>query len=321
MPTNPLKLRMADKDDMPNLLSLIQKLYPAMGWTEEFMQWQYFDNPAGEAKVWMCFDGSKAVASVTAIPHSIFDHQRQTKGFRIQDVLTDPSYQGRSIYRKLSDMCYEYLDTNTNMVHFTFPNEQSDRVFRSSSWKPIANIPLWVDNMGTSPVGLSMKPHFDRLGKFSAEEEKVWQCFRRKGLSGIDKNVDYLNWRYFQNPRSEYSAYRLDRLEMSAVFVLKFYVLENGASVVHICDLFYSKFNEKLIDDVLATVRAEALSIKASSISTWVPECDELVPLLTAAGYMFSPISSRSYFLRGSAEDSIVISQDWNLRMGDSDVY
>ncbi len=72
------------------------------------MQWAYFDNPAGHAKVWMCFDGMKPVGTVTALPHVIWTHDRKAIGYRVQDVLTDANYRGRAINRKLSEACYGF---------------------------------------------------------------------------------------------------------------------------------------------------------------------------------------------------------------------
>ena len=72
-----LTFRLANRTDMPALLVLFKQLYPTLGWTPEFMQWQYYDNPAGEAKVWICFDQGKPVGSVTALPHFIWTFDSQ----------------------------------------------------------------------------------------------------------------------------------------------------------------------------------------------------------------------------------------------------
>lgn len=306
---------------MPSLLAFIQQLYPTLGWTKEFMQWQYFDNPAGEAKAWICFDGKKPVGSVTALPHVVWVHDRKAVGYRVQDVLTDPDYRGRSIYRRLSEACYAFLDDDETATHFTFPNEKSDRVFRTSGWSPVGEIPLWTarpverEGDGVLSVGCRL------LDTFSALEEDVWASWRRARFLGIDKNVAFLNWKYFGNPHAEYQCYRMDRAQSSAVFILKKFHLEAGNTLFHLCDLFYSRFDEDVLNDVFSLVHARAAAEKASVITTWIAPNNELAALVSAAGFSYSPVTSRSYFLRSSNAPAHAYFSTWNIRMGDSDVY
>ena len=53
--------------DAATLLELYQSLYPSLGWTAEAMRWQYEDNPAGAARIWLARDGDRVVASYAEI--------------------------------------------------------------------------------------------------------------------------------------------------------------------------------------------------------------------------------------------------------------
>ena len=320
MPPHHLKFRKAQRDDMPALLFLTQHLYPNLGWTEEFMQWQYFNNPAGEAHVWLCFDGENPVGSVAALPHLVWANDRKVIGYRIQSVLTHPDYRGQSIYRRLSELCYEFLDNDSTLINFTFPNEKSDRVFRTSSWIPIDEIPLWISKPSENNMD-GLTPKCTMLSKFCSSEEDIWDLYRCQGILGIDKNIDYLNWRYFDNPQSKYQCYRMDRLGLSVVFIIKKHLLDEGDLVFHVCDLFYSSFDENLLIDVLSIIQAKAKAEKASMITMWLSPTDQLVSVILKANYIFSPVTSRSYFLRSKMEFTHVELSKWNIRMGDSDVY
>ena len=305
---------------MPALLVLMQHIFPNQGWTEEFMQWQYFNNPAGEAHVWMCFDGENPVGSVTALPHVVWANDRKVSGYRIQNVLTDPDYRGLSIYRRLSEFCYEFLDSDSTLINFTFPNEKSDEVFRTSGWTPIGEIPFWIGRPSENNMD-DLTPKCRLLTKFCSSEEDIWDQCRRQGILGIDKNVTFLNWRYFDNPQSKYQCYRMDRLESSVVFILKKYLLAKGDLVFHLCDLFYSLFDENLLIDVLSIIQAKANKEKASMITTWLSPTDQLASVILKANYIFSPVTSRSYFLRSNMQFTRFEYSKWNIRMGDSDVY
>ena len=305
---------------MTALLVLMQQIFPTQGYTEKFMQWQYFNNPAGEAHVWMCFDGEKPVGSVTALPHLVWAKDRKVIGYRIQNVLTDPDYRGLSVYRRLSELCYKFLDSDSTLINFTFPNEKSDRVFRTSGWKPVGEIPLWICESSENNMD-DLNHKCTLLNKFCSSEEDIWDSNRRQGILGIDKNAAFLNWRYFDNPESKYQCYRIDRSGSSAVFILKKYLLAKDNIVFHLCDLFYSSFDENLLTDVLSIIQAKVNKEKASMITSWLSPTDQLASLILKANYIFSPIRSRSYFLRSNVQSTRIEHSKWNIRMGDSDVY
>ena len=210
MRSHRLKFRKSQRSDMSALLMLTKQLYPTYGWTDEFMQWQYFNNPAGEAHIWMCFDGNNPVGSVVALPHVVRMNSQKVIGYRIQSVLTHPDYRGLSIYRRLSELCYEFLDSDNTSINFTFPNEKSDKVFRTSGWTPIGEIPLWISKPEDNNI-VNLTPKYQLIRKFSSSEKDIWDLYRGQRILGIEKNPAFLNWRYFDNPNSKYHCYRIDR--------------------------------------------------------------------------------------------------------------
>jgi hypothetical protein len=316
-----LNYRMAHRKDMLSLLSFLKPLHPTLGWTEEFMKWLYFENPAGEAKVWICLDGKKLVGSVTALPHVLWLHDRKAVGYRVQDVLTDPNYRGRSIYRKLSEACYAFLDEDETATHFTFPNEKSDRVFRTSGWSAVGEIPLWRTSPPKQKGSCVLPEGCRQLSVFSTAEENVWDSMRREGVIGIDRNVAFLNWKYFGNPRAEYLCYRMDRKESNVVFILKKFHSETGDIFLHVCDLFYSRFHKDVLKDIFSFILARAAAEKSHIITTWLAPTKKLAAFLSSMGFIYSPVTSRSYFLRSSNTAAHIYFSSWNIRMGDSDVY
>ena len=316
-----LNLRMAYRKDMIPLLEFFQKSYPTLGWTKEFMKWQYFDNPAGEAKIWVCYDGKRLIGSVTALPHLVWVRNRKVIGYRIQDVLTDPDYRGQSIYRRLSMACYSFLDSEEEGVHFTFPNEKSDRVFREAGWSSVGEIPLWA----VRPIKYRKKgiqpQESHLLETFSIAEENVWTYYRSAGFLGIDKNASFLNWKYINNPRARYQCYKVDQAQSSIVVVLKKFHDATGNILLHLCDLFYSRFEADELINVLSFTHERAAAEKASVITTWIAPNNELASLMSSVGFKYSPVVSRSYFLRSSNARAHSFFPCWNIRMGDSDVY
>jgi hypothetical protein len=320
MRSHRLKFRKSQRSDMSALLMLTKQLYPTYGWTDEFMQWQYFNNPAGEAHIWMCFDGNNPVGSVAALPHVVRVNSQKVIGYRIQGVLTHPDYRGLSIYRRLSELCYEFLDSDNTSINFTFPNEKSDKVFRTSGWTPIGEIPLWISKPEDNNI-VNLTPKYQLIRKFSSSEQDIWDLYRGQRILGIEKNLAFLNWRYFDNPNSKYHCYRIDRSNSSVVFILKKYLVSKGNLVFHLCDLFYSSFDENHLIDVLSFVHEMANAERASMVSLWLSPADQFASVIKKSNYIFSPIVTRSYFLRSKMQLTNDELSKWNIRMGDSDVY
>jgi len=316
-----LTFRQAKRNDMPALLALFKQLYPNLGWTSEFMRWQYFDNPAGEAKVWICCDQEKPVGSVTALPHIIWTFDCQVVGYRVQDVMTAPEYRGLSIYKKLSERCYSFLDCQEMAVHFTFPNENSERVFRSSNWTPVSEIPLWTAQPLKKNKDFEVFDDIRLLENFSKEEEEIWSSYRKLDFFGIDKNQSFLNWKYFSNPRTNYQCYFIDGRNTNVILVLKEFFFNASTTLIHICDLFYTEYCEDLLKGVFSFIHKKANIEKASTITTWIAPNHELATVASAMGFSYSPVTTRSYFLRSSNLKMHDYFSKWNIRMGDSDVY
>ena len=85
--------------------------------------------------------------------------------------------------------CYEFLDNDKTLINFTFPNEKSDRVFRTSGWIPVGEIPFWIGRPLENNMAGDPPPKCDLLSKFCSSEEDIWDPCRHQQILGIDKNV------------------------------------------------------------------------------------------------------------------------------------
>ncbi|MCH8904448.1 MAG: hypothetical protein IIA45_11095 [Bacteroidetes bacterium] len=48
-----IQVVLANEEDHEKLLNLFIDNYPGLGWSEKYLKWQYYDNPAGTAKSWI----------------------------------------------------------------------------------------------------------------------------------------------------------------------------------------------------------------------------------------------------------------------------
>src|SRR4051794_10846345 len=98
-----LSVRRADADDFPRILDLARR---ALAWTDDdtrFLAWKHLENPFGASPMWIALDNDRVVGFrafmrwefVSADGHSVH-------AARAVDTATDPEYQGRGIFTRLT---------------------------------------------------------------------------------------------------------------------------------------------------------------------------------------------------------------------------
>src|SRR5690606_11778858 len=99
-----MEVRHATPDDIPAIvdllkLSLGEQLMPK---SEEFWRWKHLQNPFGESPVLLAFD-QDTLTGVRAFMHWRWSTNTNTySAVRAVDTATHPEYQGRGIFRTLT---------------------------------------------------------------------------------------------------------------------------------------------------------------------------------------------------------------------------
>lgn len=314
----------ATKEDHWNLLNFLITHYPDLGWSKEFMQWQYYNNPAGIAKSWVAKHNGNVVANVTAIPHKLFINGKVENGWRVQDVITHPEYRGMGLYSKLSDNLYLFIQRGYFPLNFTFPNENSHQGFIKRNWVSPNRIPLWVckrvQNIRTKHSAISAEP----IVEFTKKDEQIWINFCKLTCFALYRSHHYLNWRYFQNPRGRYYAFRLFSGNKSATCILKLYINDKGDKFSHLIDCFY----ENGFDDVEGIIHFfinYSKEKEAMLASTWVQPYSEMANYLKNNNFELNLHLTRWHVLNFNSSEfdkfKAINLSNWHISMGDSDVY
>ena len=321
-----LSYDLASRRDTDELVALYREFYPTLGWTQDLLEWQYFKNPSGDARIWTARDGGRIVATYVGIPHRVHLHGKIATGWRIQDVLTRPEYRGFGIYHSLFKMAKKYLTDPVFPMNFTFPNEKSHNGFVTMGWVPAVRIPLRVlDNLGPAHRQKSIPAEVSPTSFFSSENELVWRSHVKRYRFAIDRSADYLNWRYVKHPREKYFSYALRSGADEAVLILKYYDRENGERWAHICDYFQRGTDQELAGSAVAYAVDFAVGHGAKAVSGWCPKGDPLAALLDHWGFLLQENLTRWLVVNVNSDsitqETVCNEGIWHLSMGDSDVY
>lgn len=198
--------------------------------------WQFKNNPAGNAWIYVAEDQGKIVGQYTAIPTRIlWKGQEHLFAFSC-DTMTHPDYRNQGMFSMLAGELYHFISRQHNVeTVWGFPNNQSLPGFiKRLNWKVIALyslriIPLrplrmlrpysrFIQRLMPSSPKPSNQPvsrsHIISPGvevfsirKFCHEFDEIWN--RYKPLSHIVQIRDsrYLNWRYCEIPEFGYISY------------------------------------------------------------------------------------------------------------------
>lgn len=310
----------AGPTDFPELLALYRKLYPYIGWSTAFMRWQYLENPLGAVRLWLARDSSKRIiATYAAIPHRVYAYGRVGIGWRVQDVVTEPGFRGHGIYNELSRQAAEFLFQTHFPINFTFPNEFSHNAFVRNGWQILMRIPLWQGGVKAvnTKENMSVMPIHD-LAMLEDEQLEILSQHRKRYSIGVHKNLAWLEWRYFRNPRAQYTIFCLDK---TVLVVAKIYQRDDGSRWAHLCDWFSSESAADVSQRVLIFLHGFAQERRCQYMSLWSAKHQGWDDTLRHYGLLSQDDLNRWMLVNINSEHGSESKRDWPLVMGDSDVY
>ena len=314
-----LELVALNSSHSDQILSLIRLVQPSLPWTTEYLQWQFYDNPAGSARIYGFRNFERdLVALYAAVPQHVQGEDGVVIARMVQDVMTHPDYRGRGLLHKLAERClFEMREAGE--VGYTFPNEKSANSFQRTGWTQLCIVPARQIKLSLSktierPTAIDLIPV---AGLFGESVVSVWQASGIK--CGVARTAAFLNWRY-KKPRTEYFKFSVNKTD--GFLVMKIYSTPTY-EVLHICDLLVREDRHALIPKILQFCLNFASTKKASLLTAWLHEKHPYAIYFDRIGLRLNVNPDRRVFvfdgkpLNGGFTDV----QLWHLTQGDSDVY
>jgi GNAT superfamily N-acetyltransferase len=142
-----LDLRPANAADLPAIIDLATR---ALGWLGDgsdraFFRWKHEENPFGRSPMWVACDGDRVVGFRTFLRWEFTDGRGGTvKAVRAVDTATDPEYQGRGIFTRLTLAALDDLRAEGVQMVFNTPNHQSLPGYLKMGWLVVGHLPVSV---------------------------------------------------------------------------------------------------------------------------------------------------------------------------------
>jgi len=209
---------------------------------KSFLQWQYFDNPAGNALIKLAKSSqNEVVGQYIIIPMKIKFNDEIIYSTLSLNTLTRKDYRGKGIFVGLADAIYSKCKEGKIRFTYGFPNQNSYPGFiKKLQFQDLGSIPLLVRPLSVKKllfnkfnskllanVGGLLQPIFNTSVKDSEEIkimritskfedfDEFWKSIKDKyKVIGV-RNSEYIKWRYSDIPIREYyiiGAYRNEEL-------------------------------------------------------------------------------------------------------------
>ena len=205
MVTDELMVRRTTADDIDAIVALAAR---SLGWAGDerdraFFRWKHFENPFGASLSWAAFAGDRMVAFRTLLRWEFFRGGERLRVARAVDTATDPDYQGRGLFRRLTTEAVECLTADGFDAVFNTPNDQSRPGYLKMGWSVLGRPTLMVQP--TSPMTavrmMRARVAADKwsqpvsVGEPASAVVNELQVPRTQGWA-TDRTPEYLSWRY-----------------------------------------------------------------------------------------------------------------------------
>jgi len=302
-----------------NLISKFKKNIP---FNQKFIDWEYFLNPFGKAKMFLALYKNNAIGMLVASPLKFINDEKIFNGFRIQDVITDidfirnqikignkiPKNNGVGIFSNLILILNEYLNINSE-INIGFANKNALPYWERNNWQGICEFPLINRKLDKNH---SVMCTYNEIKKFNNAHEKIFK-------KNISNNIDIMwtkefsNWRYFLNPRSKYKVFEIKyKNNLEGYVVLKEYVQDDN-KIGHICQIVCKN---DLMEDVIKFSMNFFFNRSIKILSMWKMSNHKLY--IDKMGFEKKYIKKNKFIYMGKKKLS---KSDWVISMGYSDIY
>lgn len=222
------------------MLALLRANYGDVDFAQEsFFRWQYEENPAGPAQIWLAEDPESEVLAgqYVVIPMRLCLDGAERLGCLSLNTLTDARYRGRGIFTGLARRLFSTLPDAGVALTYGFPNPNSypgfveKLEFRDIGQAPLMVKPLDVQRLAGRKFGGVLGSVLGTAGGLlrpmlwprtrtpqgtgiqiiardtaGPEFDEFWESQKRRHRLMVVRDARYIAWRYLRCPTRRYNV-------------------------------------------------------------------------------------------------------------------
>ena len=289
---------------------------------EQYWRWRFERNPVGKYYIKLMWEKELLIGHYAVSPFQFVVDNEITQASLSMTTMTHPDYSGKGIFKTLAEELYSFIaqkyDTKCVMG---FPNKNSHYGFiKNLSWRDLAVIHHLV--LETSSIKPCLSPMITRMETFDQSHSDLLKQITSAFRVSLNQSVDYLNWRYKENPFNKYYIFEHRDSVLSGFLVVKLYPMADGSYGAFIVENGIAMENISLLPEFLSHIIA-SFDLKISSVHTWLSLFDRRHIYYEKNGFV---LGGKQTFLGvrvfdESLSDVLTEFKNWYYSYGDSDIY
>lgn len=286
--------------------------------SEEYWNWRFESNPfSDEIFIDLMFDGNKLVGHYAISPiELIIDGVKKNTAFSMT-TMTHPNYAGKGIFTKLANNLYERLKLKGFEMVWGFPNSNSHFGFKKNlEWVDITTIGML--KLDVKMFKNNQKLECINIYNLNEIPEILFHEVSKKVR--INKNTNYIKWRYLDNPSNDYKL--IKTIDNSSILIYKLLPSFNTTDKFEIDILEINFESIEHLQSLISFMISSVDNLKnIEQINTWnsIHSKDNL--FLEKIGFkQSSPITYLGARLFNMNE-LILDYRNWDISFGYSDIF
>ena len=328
--------------------------------TESYWRWEFRDNPAGCARIWLAVAADGIVGQYAVIPVRMQYCGEVVMGSLSLDTMTHPDFRRQAVFATLANKLYEELERESIPVTYGFPNKNSVEGFVTKlDWEYLCSLAVFVKPLNASlvaerfiprgtvltpvralltvllgplcrPAGIPPEEHLEMrwIDRFDSRFDDLWARVAPRYRIAVVRDSTYLNWRYFENPARDYRTMVAERAGEIVASVTVRCMEQYGLRGGMIVDLLAVPGSEEALSSLLGHAERFLREQQMDVIACLVHGDDRYTRLLRKYGFL--PLPGKmgfkewyfGYRINGPtvSEEVCADRSSWFLTFGDTDV-
>ncbi len=259
----------------------------------ENIEWQFIQNTEKKYFIDIAVDKdtnkTSAIYSTSCVKFKVKDEL--LIGAQSLDTITDLDYRGLGLFIKLAESVYQRCESNYVDLVYGFPNGNSIHGFEKKlEWKVLDPVPFLfkplrskyftrrltllkcLPNLNLSFIKFKNDLNLNIVENMCFPEEVnfIWKKFSNTILVSVDRNKDYLDWRFIRKPNENYRIAHCYCKKKGYLGFIVFTVKEKHDGIIaYIMELIYDLTEPRAAKLLLNYAINEVKRNNADCLLTW----------------------------------------------------
>lgn len=292
------------------------KAWPSFSITcsqSEYYRWKYIENLYGQGTCAIALDDNKIVGCNHAVRSKVMISNRSYVSCYGSDSLVDKDYRRQGIYRKMNLFNVDYKEKKGFEFHFTSTHLKGmtpspkvvDMPFKVTNYMFIEDIELHAKHMDTSflkRTGYSVMKllkekkrkqlndiSYDLVTNLEFNNPEFWMKIKDDYDFIIQRDIDFLNWRYIDCPDNGYCVIQaVEEGMLLGYIVCKIDTLNENYPTGSIVDLLTLPKRWDVCDTLIGSAVNFFKDKEINLVSTSVVQGHESARILNRYGFIDS---------------------------------